>query len=306
MNKKIVASLAATAGVGLTLALATAGGAITRGSVPRSPLDGKPFRPGVELVFDNGDYSDAQILYAHDGRVHQLSDFDYPAWAPFPSHDGKLIEFGGAPGGVSIMNRDGTNAHLVPGTHNCYPGGWGPNDAWVALSCGFLGPGINVPLVIVNTDGTNRRALGKMPPGESPSVNPKTGIIAFSEPSGAVYGVNPHTGRRTVLLAAGGSPHAAAPVWTPDGRALLVVVQLAAGPAFEILGPNKSKHIVRKIGWNTDLGATYSSDGKQIVYGGSADVGHDLYLSDARGKSAHRLTTIGDVGDPQWLPPVQG
>jgi Tol biopolymer transport system component len=294
--------------LGLVIA-ALAGGAASARSLHQertSPLAGKRFDRRVDLLFATGGYADGTIVRAYKGRVHQLGHLRYPAWNPIASDDGRWIEFGAhTPGSsnIGVMHADGRHARIIPHTLNCYPGGWGPNASWIAAGCGTFVPGGDVNLVELDPKtGSVVRHVGTIPPGESPSVSRTTGAIAYCDLDGSVYTVDPATGTR--LKIATEKEGSSAPAWSPDGRKLSFFSQSGAGGEIETVNADGSgqKAIRRIRTWQADFALTYSANGRWIVYGGSSDRTHDLYLIGADGKTRTRLTRIGSVGDPSSVP----
>lgn len=296
--------------LGLVIA-ALAGGSASAHSLNQlrtSPLAGKRFDRRVDLLFATGGYADGAIVRAYRGRVHQLGRLHYPVWNPIASNDGKWIEFGAytpgsRPTSIGVMYANGRHARIIPHTQNCYPGGWGPDARWIAAGCGTFVPGSDVSLVELDPkSGAVLRHLGTIPPGESASVSRTTGAIAFGDLDGSIYTVDTATGARR-KVATGGSP-----AWSPDGRTIAFYRPSGGGGEIEAVNADGSglRKIKRIRHWPADFSLTYSANGRWIVYGGSSDRTHDLYLIKANGKSSTRLTRIGTVGDPSWMPKVGG
>jgi hypothetical protein len=240
------------------------------------------------LVFARGGYAHGQ-LFTTGG---QLTHLPYAVWSPIVSRDRRRIEFGwstraGLPGGVGVMRADGTGARKV--ATGCYPGDWGPGDAWLAADC-------NGELTVMAPDGTHRRRLARMPAGSSAKVRPGTSTIVFGSLDGYSYQV-----------AAGGGPVRRlalgwAEAWSPDGKRLLVSVPDNGVLRLDTIDPSgrARRTVFRLATWSTEFTATWSSDGSQIAYAGSSNRPNDLFVVGADGTHRRQLTRTGDVGEPGW------
>ena len=273
-----------------------------------SPLAGKRFDRRVDLLFTTGGYTNGTVVRAYGGRVHQLSRVRFPVWNPIASSNRKWIVFGAytpgdQPTRIGVMHADGKGPRIIPHTANCYPGGWAPNGSWIAAGCGISsGSDVNLVELDVKT-GAVVRHLGKIPPGESPSVSRTSGTIALADMDDGVYTVNPTSGAR-MLVAHESSPALSVPAWSPDGHTLAFFDATGTGGELKTVNTDGSNlQVIRRIrNWPADFVLTYSANGRYIAYGGSSDRGHDLYLINSSGKGLTRLTRIGTVGEPSWMP----
>jgi WD40 repeat protein len=241
------------------------------------------------LVFARGGY-DHGALFATAGPLTHLP---YSVWSPIVSADRRRIEFGwstksGRPGGVGVMNADGTHARKI--ATGCYPGGWGSGDAWLAVDCSGR-------LTVLSPDGSHRRKLAAMPANSSAKVRPGTSTIFFGSLDGFTYEIA-STGGKLRRVALGW-----AEAWTSDGRSLLVSVPdngVLRLDTIDAAGGDR-KTVMRLPTWSTEFTATWSPDGTQLAYAGSSNRPNDLFVVRADGTHRRRLTHTGDVGEPGWL-----
>jgi Tol biopolymer transport system component len=101
------------------------------------------------------------------------------------------------------------------------------------------------------------------------------------------------------------------PDWSPDGERLLFAGYRTEGPgggSYDIWTIDADgSNLLDLTPWpSLEYGATWSPDGKQVVFGslrGSAvERGEDLFIIDANGDNLARLTSTGGNGAPAWSP----
>jgi TolB protein len=103
------------------------------------------------------------------------------------------------------------------------------------------------------------------------------------------------------------------PSWSPDRNTILFTSwrkeegEEKRAPhiyAMDADGSNQRRLVSESL--NTSAGATWSPDGKHIVYERKGDNGADIYIADADGKNEHRITNDQDEniynGSPTFSP----
>jgi Tol biopolymer transport system component len=106
------------------------------------------------------------------------------------------------------MNADGTGARKIAA--GCYPGAWGPGDAWLGVNC-------NGKLTVLSLDGSRRRRLAL---GWAETWSPDGRRLLVSVPDNGVLRldtIDPAGGaRRTIMRFPTWSTEFTA-AWSPDG-----------------------------------------------------------------------------------------
>ena len=186
--------------------------------------------------------------------------------APAVDRSGTKLAFV-ASTGIYVANADGSNAVLVPGVEGQRVA-WSPDGTQLAIGRRFYDLSPQVEIVTLATQRVERLVL----------------------PSGL-------------------QPNAA--TWSPDGRRLLVEIPgTAAGAGIVSTALDGSDpHVIvppttAPFGWVRD--ASYSPDGRQIVYARFDSSGSTIRVLNADGSHDRRLTEPGSVGvDPVWSPSGQ-
>ena len=133
-------------------------------------------------------------------------------------------------------------------------------------------------------------------PGDPPSASPTTHAVAYGL-NGNVYVTTPSGSRPHLLFI--GSESAS---WSADGRRLVYAVTTVDGDKqLDVADANgrDARTLATLPGWADDLAATFSPDGRDIIYCGSADTQHPLFEISTRGGTPTVLNdTLGGCGDP--------
>ncbi len=223
-----------------------------------------------------------------DGRARQLwvSDLDgtdrvrltsgpalssTPDWSP----DGTRLALtrrpvAGGPSSIAVLDADGTDGHLVPGTENGYGPTWSPDGTLLA----FGGPAGEITLL--DADGRHADRLGV---GGRPDWSPdgRELLRAVEGDDGALLRYDLRTGRsRTITEFEGYHVSWQHGVWTPDGQALYADIGTESFPD-EHASTTIGSTIERRSADGTRDGAFDSGDPSgQVAVGGGARPARDL------------------------------
>lgn len=251
---------------------------------------------GFDLLLDSGGFASSQILMLHASALHPIP-LPYPALFPILSPNRTRILFS-SPRGLGIMTRAGHVQTIVRGTKGCFGGGW-LSERTVVASCGdpagWPPPGNSWHLVAIGADGSSRHVLGGSDPGDVPAVSPRTHEVSFGL-NGNVYVRSAAGGKARLLV-----KNTESVFWSADGRRVVYTTASPSGGKQLMLADATGVVVARLAtlaGWNNDLAATFSPDGKTIVFSGTADTTHELWRISTSGGAPKQLTTTHDFGDP--------
>jgi len=286
----------------------------------------------------------AQIYVMHpDGThvrrlTHDPWDHTHPSWSP----DGSKLAFASDRDGayeIYVMNADGTGVRKLTNLQADTPA-WSPDGTRIAFTGNPpRGEPIQVTgLFVMDADGSNVRRItpsdgagrqGQAVRSESaPTWSPDGRSIAFAVsvpvPCPPVSGqlcltffssqidvTNPDgTGSRLLSTA---TDEASTPSWSPNGRQIAVTVTIPS----RARSPRIGVAVIKANGGALRLLTTggpvrnsqpqWSPDGQQIVFVSNREGNDDIFVMNADGTGARRLTQDpSNDGQPAWQPVASG
>jgi TolB protein len=254
------------------------------------------------------------------------SDASDLAWSP----DGGKLAFVShfVKRGIWVMDADGRNLErLVAATAAYGPAvmspTWSPDGRRIAFTRRSYG---DRDIWVVNADGSNARRLARTPRRFEWEVDwsPSGGRIAFSDAAGLA----PHVavidtdGGNVRVLVPGLADFEASPTWSPDGRRIAFMHWREPFRSAELYVADPGGRSQVRLTRNEvpDSAPTWSPDGRRIAFvrwtakteapcvgvpaascGPSA-----IYVMNADGTGATRLTRNRTAGSPAWQPVSAG
>jgi dipeptidyl aminopeptidase/acylaminoacyl peptidase len=285
-------------------------------AVALSP-DGRQFaitRNGqIELVSSEGGWP--TVLTSTQGGKQG------PRWSPDGSYLAFISEGAvwrvSANGGQPLRLTEGRNGAGDPRTAADRDPQWSPDGKWILFETGRHG---NSDLGIVSKDGLTTSLLTTSPADEgSATWSPDGTRIAYVERSPdhfsgrlLVAELDSATGRfksepKVVYTAKedrGGGWSIRRPEWTPDGKALAVVLQDSGWDKIYLIPADGGAPQAITTGASEDESPVFSPDGRQIAFASNRDNLEErrIWLADSDGSHPHPLARIGAGidGEPLW------
>jgi dipeptidyl aminopeptidase/acylaminoacyl peptidase len=286
------------------------------GPVALSP-DGRQFaiaRNGqIELVSSEGGWP--TVLTSTTGGKQG------PRWSP----DGTSLAFisegavwkVSASGGQPVRLTEGGKGAGDPRTAADRDPQWSPDGKWILFETGRRG---NSDLGVVSRDGLTTTLLTTSPADEGSAVwSPDGTHIAYVERSpehfsGRLFVAEFDTasGRfksdaKAIYTAKedrGGGWSIRRPEWTPDGKALAVVLQDSGWDKVYLISADGGAPQAITTGQSEDENPVFSPDGKQIAFVSNRDNAEErrIWIADSDGGHPHPLPRIrtGIDGEPIW------
>jgi len=286
------------------------------GPVALSP-DGRQFaiaRNGqIELVSSEGGWP--TVLTSTTGGKQG------PHWSP----DGTSLAFisegavwkVSASGGQPVRLTEGGKGAGDPRTAADRDPQWSPDGKWILFETGRRG---NSDLGVVSRDGLTTTLLTTSPADEGSAVwSPDGTHIAYVERSpehfsGRLFVAEFDTasGRfksdaKAIYTAKedrGGGWSIRRPEWTPDGKALAVVLQDSGWDKVYLISADGGAPQAITTGPSEDENPVFSPDGKQIAFVSNRDNAEErrIWIADSDGGHPHPLPHIrtGIDGEPIW------
>ena len=161
-------------------------------------------------------------------------------------------------------------------------------------------------LAIMDQDGASLRLLSQgrelvLTPRFSPT-SAEIAFMAFEGEQPRVFIMNIETGQRELISSLPGMSFA--PRFSPDGQRLLMSLQEGGGGA-NLFEMDLRSRRPRKLtdGAAIDTGPCYAPDGRRIVFESDRDGTQQLYVMNADGGGARRITlNEGRYSTPVWSP----
>jgi TolB protein len=267
-----------------------------------------------ELVYvaGSGKAARAYVVRVDGTGAHRLTSSRFPESDLEYSHDGKRIVFSSIRGSnqdVYVMNADGTGVRrLTTHPQSDFQPTWSPDGkriSFVSLRSG------NFKVYVMNDDGTAQRLLTRTPKwvgDSSPSWSPDGRWIAFSssrlkDGNPEIFKMRPDGSQVTRLTftdtSGEVSPDDGFPSWSPDGASIVFSSSRANGQHDLWIMRADGKRLRRLT--NTprfdDWKASFSHDGRRIVFEGLGRRVGDIYVVNADGTGLRR---IARGGAPVW------
>ena len=204
---------------------------------------------------------------------------------------------------IDVMNPDGSDRHrltYVPGTRSITPS-WSPDRKTIAFASTRNG---SLEIYIMNADGSNVRQLTKAVDDHRENADPDWSpdgrrIVFESEREGRtdVYIVN-SDGSRLTRLTPEGAPGRRIPIWSLDGRQIVVSsLPERVVHSIDIDGSN-----VKRLTYIQGVLPMWSADATRIVTTSDHEGIWSIYVADATGSNMKRLTMGGRNRRPHWSP----
>ncbi len=162
-------------------------------------------------------------------------------------------------------------------------------------------------LAVMDQDGANVRVLSQgreivLTPRFSPTSQ-EIAYMSYIEQQPRVFLMNLATGQRQLLGDFSGMTFA--PRFSPDGQRIVMSVGSASGDTQIVemdLRSRQTRQLTQMGRW-IDTGPSYAPDGRQIVFESDRDGSQQLYVMDANGGGARRIS-FGDgrYSTPVWSP----
>ncbi|HYT78713.1 MAG TPA: hypothetical protein VEQ37_05575 [Actinomycetota bacterium] len=171
---------------------------------------------GTQIAFrrERDEVSEIWLMNADGTDQHRLAFGIAPVWSP----DGSRIAYGapGFPGGISIMNADGSGQHLLPHTDGGEYPSWSPDGKRIAFNSNLSSDHV---MYIVDVDGSHLVDLSRVGEGWQVDWSPDGRSILFTSHRDHadnytdIYVMRPDGSGVKRLT----HDRAYTPAWSPDG-----------------------------------------------------------------------------------------
>jgi Tol biopolymer transport system component len=247
------------------------------------------------------------------------SGTDYqPVWSP----KGGMLAFrrndaSSGMNGLYVIDANGSNEHMIPGTEDGYTASWAPDGQKIAFTLSPVGSDDDI--AVIKTDGGGFINLTGSVPGNqySPAWSPDGTKIAYMQesPTGGIdLYVMDSNGNNPVPITNTPGFDKDDPDWSPDGSHIVFVSE-AGVPVnkeiFTVKANGDDPTNVSNYPTTDDFDPAYSPDGLRIVYAGSPVLApaavpqgtnaSDIVVMDADGQNKNDIS-LGQGPDyaPDW------
>jgi TolB protein len=259
-----------------------------------SNRDGNP-----EIYLMNADGSGLQNLT--NGPADDYS----PVWSP----DGSRLAFvsrGSGRSDIYVLDADGSVLNLTDHPSDNYSPAWSPDGTRIAfVSSRKTKPDQwmdSTDIFVIHADGSQLTDLAS---GEKPIWSPDGQTIAFLH-FGEIFRIALDGGSRKLLRASDNADYASDLSWSPDGHRLLFSNSGTGEPATDLwlMSGDGSQAAALTVGGDTwKMSPEWSPDGRQIAYFSGGEGNNQIYVIDADGSDASRLTHDEELDiSPAWSP----
>jgi TolB protein len=288
------------------VALATAFAA----ALSLGPAAGQAAFPGTNgrIVFssDRSGNREIYVMRSSGGAVQRLTktglDDVSPAWSP----DGKQIAWTHGPSGarsIDVMDADGSHVRRLTSSGNAEDPAWSPDGTKIAFT--FARPGKQADVFVMGAGGGTRTRLTTSAgfdgePAWSPDATKivyttaKDSSLVLAEMNADGTGAHRITNHRGYDRLAAYSPDGTQIAFT---RSRGVPHAGAIRADLWVLRDGKAKRLVSK---GASTSASWSPDGKKIVFMNNRSGRFDVYTLSLTGKTTRLTSAPGDDGDPDW------
>lgn len=273
------------------------------------PAAGHAAFPGTNgrIVFssDRSGNREIYVMRSSGGGVQRLThsglDDVSPAWSP----DGKQIAWShGASGArsIDVMHADGSHVRRLTSSGSAEDPAWSPDGKKLAFT--FARPGKQADVFVMGAGGGDRTRLSTSKgfdgePAWSPDgkkivyTTAKDGSLVLAEMNADGSGAHRLTNHRG---------YDRLPAYSPDGTQIAFtrsrgVPRGAIRADLWVLRDGKAKRLVSK---GASSSASWSPDGKKIVFMNNRNGKFDLFTLSLTGKTKRLTSAPGDDGDPDW------
>lgn len=273
------------------------------------PAAGLPDGSGVLVVSVSGEgeaHRERMVAVGWDGRAREIGPASARVRSPSWSPDGGWLVFehdGASFRDLYRIAADGTGLRrLTDDAEGNFEPAVSPDGRSIAFASSRDG---DAELYLMDADGGGQRRLTAFHRDDwGPAWSPDGTALAFlsaREGADRVFLVSPDgTGLRPLRAAADTSVAEASPVWSPDGTRVAVTLQPRGGrPRVVVVDAATGAETLVSAPGEHAAGASWSPDGRHLVYTGDAGI------RVARADGSARATIVASSGGdwlPRWLP----
>jgi Tol biopolymer transport system component len=248
--------------------------------------------------------ADIYVMKADGTEVKKITGDQLNELLPSWSNDGKRIAFmntvmGSNEGNIYIMNSDGSQLTQITknsGTNN--EPSFSPNGKQIAFNSNRETGELKFQIYVMNADGTNIKRLTTdssvtyFAPKWSPDGKKLVYYVEKGDRKDQIWSMNADGSNQTLLT--GGSGHNFYPSWSSDGKKIIFSGFREANsdptkdaPTLYIMNADGSD--IKPFGNLKGSGASFSPNGKKIVYIGGKFPVTGIYVANSDGSNPVKL-----------------